>query len=188
MRVVVASYPRCGSILLTRAIAGVKSGPTWNDLADRFPDIFKTHRPYSDELVKEYDRGVYIFGDPVLAVISAAARLHRGHPGPKVKAMLECAVPWNEVDLFRRDDFNYDRVFDIWTRPKAFPTLCLRYERLWDNVGVLSEFLGREISLPPKRERRTRTNMVSDEDLTNILATYKVLMDKVRAMPDVRKL
>ena len=100
MRVVVASYPRCGSILLTRAIAGVKSGPTWNDLADRFPDIFKTHRPYSDELVKEYDRGVYIFGDPVLAVISAAARLHRGHPGPKVKAMLEGTI--RKLDLENR--------------------------------------------------------------------------------------
>jgi len=172
----VASIPRCGSTLLGRAIAGAPPGDGWIGDSET---LKKMHYPS-----ERIDRAVFLFGDVVKSIIST--RLNRWDK--KHFRNCNCAKPLDEVDIFKRDDLNYEYIFDYWTGGLDVPVLAIRYETMWENIDSISSFVGREIILPPKRERTTNLDMVTKRELSDILHTYSTLIRQVEEMPDCKRI
>lgn len=178
LKIAVASIPRCGSTLLARATAGLPPGNTWpRDL----PEVKKMHWPRENEL-KHIDRAVFLFGDIIDAVISTRfKRWDENH-----FQNCDCDKALAKVDIFKRDDLNYEPMFDYWTAGHRFPVIAVRYEAMWRNADLISGFVGKKLNLPPKRKRSTNLNMVTREEFIDICRTYSSLIRRVERMPDIK--
>lgn len=178
LNIVVASIPRCGSTLLARAVAELPPGNTWpKDL----PEVKKMHWPREDEL-KYIDRAVFLFGDIINAVISTRfKRWDENH-----FRNCGCNKALTEADIFKRDDLNYESIFDYWMAGCGFPVLAVRYEAMWDNADLIAGFVGKKFELPPKKNRATNLNMVTKAEFIDICLTYSSLIRRVEKMPDIK--
>lgn len=180
MKIIVSGLPRSGSTMLARAMCGMSPGEFWP--SDRV-DLAKVYCPfhYREELAENFDRAIFPFGDVVLSVIST--RFFRY--GIKHFRGCGCDRPKEEIDIFERDDLNYELIFESWTQKNGFPVLAVRYELIWDYTTFISDFVGRKIILPEKIARKTSLAMISKEDLAKIKNTYASLINKVESMPDI---
>lgn len=170
----IASIPRCGSTLLGRAIAGAPPGSGWiGDSAT----LKKMHYPF-----QHVDKAVFLFGDIPKAVISTRRnRWDKNH-----FQNCNCTKLLDEVDIFKRDDLNYRPIFDYWAGGLGIPVLAIRYETMWENIDSISDFIGKEITLPLKKERATNLDMITKQELTDIRHTYSDLIKQVEEMPDIK--
>lgn len=178
MKIAVASIPRCGSTVLARAVAGLPPGNTW---PKNLPDIKKTHWPRENEL-NHIDRAVFLFGDIINAVISTRfKRWDENH-----FRNCGCDKSLVETDIFKRDDLNYESIFDYWMVDHGFPILAIRYEAMWENTDLISGFVGKKLNLPPKKKRSTNLNMITNEEFIDICITYSALIRRIEKMPDIK--
>jgi len=194
--VVVAGIPRCGTTYLFRCLAGMSPAGTTpkGPELERLP-IMKTHGlappnsfkdPWSVKTSRHMVAGglaIFLFGDPVLAVISTRFRRWRN-----VHAR-NCGFfgKLEHADIYRTDCFNYEKMFDTWTSAAKAngAVLALRYETLYENRSAVEKFLGRTVRWNPWRKRNTAYDAVPQDDLRNIVNTYQSLIRKVRNAPDV---
>ncbi len=165
--------------MLFRALVGLPPG---NNTPN--PDLngyLKTHSFQPDEFEGAV-AGVFLFGDPVLSVISTRLRRygekHFANCGAEGLAL-------EAVDIFSEDALNYTKMFHAWAQHQIFPVAIVRYETLHENIGLIETFLGRAISLPEKRARKTERDMISLEDLERITRSYAELIAQVDRAPDV---
>ena len=133
-------------------------------------------------LITDIVRAVFLFGDPVASVISTRKRRW-------TKQHFEnCGVPEvnpETADIYGADILGYERIFDAWTRRQSFDLLCLRYEMLYQNLEILSQFFGRHVFIPPYRPRRTDCNLgTSEHNLLKIQKNYSRLIEKIKHAPD----
>ncbi len=176
-KVIVASIPRCGSTMLCRVIEGLPQKPTWNQ--NTANKVWKTHEFSSERRPFDPECAVYLYGDPLLAVLSSYRRFrnditHFRHCG--------CEKSLENIDIFHNDDMNLEKSFDHWYNVDLpFPKCCLRYETMWDYQDELSEFLGERISLPKKKERSTTLRREQE-----LLQTYGGLVEKIKEAEDFK--
>ena len=212
MRILVASYPRCGSTMLFRAIAGLPPGST---TPKGHPDIcqllFRDPMKSSagNEELTRLPRWPHVCD---FAHMPGAPFLKTHSPAPAmlpkdVRAIYTFADPvsavlsmtqkrWDRLSwfaagyradeppaIFEEDAFGFERVFESWTGPKPYRVLALRYETLWQHRKILEDYLGRRIVLP---RRRARTTVVPPELERRLRDVYGSLIEKVRSFPDAK--
>jgi len=164
--------------MMFRAMVGLPPGGT-TPKSDVGPFV-KTHsfRPAGFSNVR---RAVFIFGDPVAAVLST--RKHRYTEQHFRNCGANDLSP-ETTDIFVNDALNYEYMFDAWMGRQNFDLICVRYEELHDNIEAITAFFGRHLYIPPRRPRRTRPELES-ADAQRIAATYARLIEKVNKAPDV---
>ncbi|MEO1027148.1 MAG: hypothetical protein AAFX07_16540, partial [Pseudomonadota bacterium] len=173
-----ASLPRCGAKLMQRAI---ESGPeSSNPLPDLTATSCKTHSP-SPQRFAGVRRAIFLFGDPVAAVLSTRANIYTSVQFSECEAG---HLDPNATDILGNDAMNFERIFDRWMRRQTFDLICVRYETLWENIGIIDAFFGRHLFLPPKRDRTTKIEY-SDPTTRRIQETYSNLIHKVAEAPDI---
>lgn len=180
VEIVCAGLPRSGSTLLYRALAGLPPGSTTPKPQTGLVRKTHTSRP---ELFNSVRVGVFIFGDPVDAVISTRMRRWDQQHFINCEAPEECS-PENS-DIFREDILNYERMFDSWMQRQSFDLAAVRYETLYQHAPALSKFLGVTIDLPEWKQRTDYSNEVSLGDRAVISRTYERLARKIAAAPNL---
>ncbi|MFO7839798.1 MAG: sulfotransferase domain-containing protein [Desulfosalsimonadaceae bacterium] len=188
--VLVASVPRCGSTFLVRALGCFGPGSTCpktfdccfvRDLACLPNKKFMKTHSLAPSSIPEDVKVIFLFGDPVAAIVSTyQKRFDHDH-------FLNCGYHSDSYpDIFNRDDLGYERIFDAWTREgKGYPVLAVRYEKLFDNVNILQDFLECEIDLGKKK---SRTTVINPDTARSLSIVYKSLINKVNSFPDVKLL
>ena len=177
--ITVASIPRCGSTMLWRALNGLPPGdftPRWlKNIGCGAHGIKKLHA------YEEVDgKVVFLFGDIINSVISTKKnRFDCGH-------FKNCGYEGNPKNIYETDFLGYEKIFDLWT--KRPDTALVRYEKLHDNMYALCRFLGKEATLPPRRERRTGHNSATLSELDAIKRTYASLILKIESMSDYKEI
>lgn len=175
--IVVASMPRCGSTMLCRVLEGLPQKSTWNQNAAN--KVWKTHRFGSKRRPFEPEYAIYLFGDPLLAVLST---LRRFKGDLKHFRNCGCEKPLDQIDIIHNDDMNLEKSFDYWYNESFdYPKCCVRYETMWEHQGDLSEFLGEEVELPDKKQRSTKLRMKKQ-----LMQTYGDLVEKIEEAEDFK--
>ena len=188
---IVAGMPRSGTTCLFRSLAGLppSSISPKGKLRDSLPMV-KTHGlapPDSfgfpgapkEALIKEVlwknqGRALFVFGDPVLSVLSTIKnRFEKNH-----FRNCGCREPVANVDLLEKDWLNYELMFDSWYQYHLFPTICIKYETMWLHQRTIAEFTGIKFKLPEYKPRKTKC---SKPDKVKVERTYSSLIEKYKA-------
>lgn len=170
--------------------------------------VFK-HTPWPPD---EGDKAVYIFSDPVEAVISFFRRRSEGHN----KTMRGLGTPakdwvvghcknidgdhskideeWDLTDYLSQGEelFRLERHFDNWTKAdRQYPILLVKYEKMWENLEVIHNFMecpDAASDFPQKRTRGSSLDNLSPKDRHNILKMYGPLKEKISLAPDISEI
>jgi hypothetical protein len=149
-------------------------------------DVLKTHAIPQRLNISPRDavdcRAIFMFGDPVLSVIST----RRSRWDKKHFANCGCFRLPSECDIYRQDVLHYGLMFNAWMKPQQFPLLALRFETAYRYVDLIRQFTGATaVALPAFRERNTKRDHVSASELDAINFTYQGLIERVREAPDI---
>lgn len=187
MKVLITCIPRCGSTYLFRSITGLGPG-SWMPRNYTGP-VKKKHAFHIDHprehLVRQWIREenyktIFLFGDVVDAVVSTRFNrydpMHFKHCG--------CDRDPSDVDIYLEDALNYEMMFDSWTQDVRYPLLVLKYEFLYEQENVISDFLEKKIKLMAWKPRTNWRAKISANELLMIESTYSSLIEKVERMPD----
>ena len=199
--IIVSSMGRSGSTLCANAIADAvamrKFGMTrrwlrkftraeaWDLAESRLAPnrVYKTHA-LSYELPSHFSgRVVFVFGlasDAALSVVSCKRRYGDAWVSEHFQHLRAIG---SFEELGKRDVLRFEEQIDGWTKLEGHDILALRYDGLWDNVGVLSKFLGFKVALPERRPR-TADKHIDQATIAKFRATYDALDRKIMAMPD----
>jgi hypothetical protein len=125
--------------------------------------------PPEDGDVKDGFRAVYLFGNPMNAVLSVFRRdYQRWH----VRNMREDVTePWSrdwDLNAFLQqseDPFHMAKHFRTWTQTdRSYPILCLKFDALWEHLPEFFAFAGLPTSsIDTFPERRKRASDWTEE-------------------------
>jgi hypothetical protein len=178
-----------GGVATTQLLAYFQGRYAANSLCDA--DSLK-HLPIPAVSFNPFFRCVYLFGDPVPAVISLfrrgyhalqARKLRRGCGGSSMESCLRI----EEYATGGRDLFGFEAHFDnYFQRHLVHPTLFIRYESLWDHLPTLRAFLHLEKSafddFAPRRSRHEAD--VPPAVVDQLRAIYRPFQKRLDDMPD----
>jgi hypothetical protein len=194
--VAIVGMPRCGTTYLFRSVAGLPPGsgspkgaalaalPVMKCHSLAPPDHF--HDPWHEQLwehCRNKRKVIWVFGDPIAAVVSTARKrfdhVHAKNCG--------CYTDLEIVDLFEKDWFNYEKMFDSWTGKKHdYPVLIVRYETMFQNRVVIEKFIGRPIQWNPWNPRSwSPRELLPRFAYQKLTKTYSSLIEKIEAYRDV---
>jgi hypothetical protein len=199
--VVVASMGRSGSTLvydavvskfveatpIRRALFGTRVTADWSwDLGEKplLPGtVYKTH-DYPDALKGMPNvKSVFLYGSTLDAAVSVYSSMERFGAEWVKTHFTHLKSDGKFEDIFDHDMLGFEKQVRSWACWSATPVICLKYEALWDNQAALSEFLGIDISLPPRRERVAAS---IDEDVRRRLsAVFSPVDERLEALPPV---
>lgn len=198
--VLVNSYGRSGSSMLTRAVARAASGngiealvrvreksiqsTAWDLNRDplRSGFVYKTHDypPATTPTVPV--RTLYAFADPIDVVLSLMRLYETGAEDHMRVHYAHLRAPYTDfADIVHEDQLRLEAHFDRWREETRFPVAFVRYDDLWREQGRLGEFLGLPLTLPPRRDRLTQTPPPKLRE--TLERTYASLAEKVRHGP-----
>jgi hypothetical protein len=184
-RLIVAGIPLCGTTMLWYACQNMPpSGHMPKDYDPLKNDVHKVHSLGPPPHYR--GRAVFVFGDPILAVISTRKRRW------DQQHFDNCGRPDRrpaKSDIYREDVLRYELMFDGWMRRQRECTvLAIRYERMHHHAGVIREFLsaaGLELHMPQPRKRKTTHDDIPHQDWVAASLTYGSLNRKVLMAPDI---
>lgn len=188
--VVVVSYGGVGTTLLMKHLARFRK---LNDPDDT--DGWK-HLTVPPVTRRRDVRFIYVFGDPVDAAVSLFRRdyqrwqsmkLQRFHPHPP--GPIAPSVSLAEYASLGVDRFQFERHFDNWSaRYLVRPTLFLRYEKMWEQLDQVAEFLalppGAFDDFPPQRPRQASVQQIDETTRAQLNAMYGALSARLAQWPD----
>lgn len=191
MRLVVSSYGGAASTMLMTHIYRFKN---INQAGDR--DGLK-HSSLPPVTLGKNIRFLYIYGDPVNAVISLFRRnFHHDHSAKLQKRLtrkpnpipLEMTV--DEYACQGEDRFYFKEHFLNWyDKCLVHPTLFVRYESLYDHLEEIQDFFELPKAFvdefPEKKERQSVVDSVSKTTLTHLKHTYRDLQAILDELDDV---
>jgi len=126
---------------------------------------------------------IYLFGNPIDSVISLFRR-NLQHPHSKkllkLNNNLKSINSGTTLDQYAADGvdrFLFSEQFNNWlTGSKFYPTLILKYEKLWENLDTIYDFLDiprSEIkAFPEKKERNSDFNSLSKDTQNSLKNIY----------------
>lgn len=187
MRILIASLPRSGSTMLFRAISGLphkKTTPKDNPYCAFVRDLtnipnkpfLKTHSPAPNNLPADI-RVIYIFGDPIKAIISTKNKRWNKDSWIKNNWFHD-----QEPDIFNKDDLGLEKNFDSWITQHNYSVLAVRFESLWLNKNILSKYLGFNFKLPKQQKRTTHPDLYLQNHLELV---YDSLSSKIKNIDDL---
>jgi len=158
MQIVVPSLGRCGSTVVAEALRDAFPELPYSFVRhpNGFPEagVIKTHC-WAPRKLNENSLYVYVYGDPVIAAISAHQqpldflRLHYMHMGGSLHL-------WRFWDV--EDTLHLRENYMSWgAHYPAKNLLFLHYERVFNPAGQdeLSQFVGRSVRIPERAPRST---------------------------------
>ncbi len=189
--IIIAGLGRCGTTLVYKSIMnnhyykgydGIVQISNYKGTYDK-RTIYKTH-DYPPLKLPKNVKVIFMFGDLYNTVVSTHyqinlfSKLHHKHLSSKGHKTND--------EIFYKDTFNLNKLFEAWYQPQNFEFLSLRYESLYKKktIEVLSEFLELDLQLLPQKTRKTdwTKNPLKEE----IVKTYGVLYDKIEKSDDVK--
>jgi len=199
--IIVASMGRSGSTLVHNSIcqglgkarfglsntltSRLVAGYAWDLSEARLkPGVaYKTHALAHEMPVLPDAKVVFLFGSAVDAAVSVLStealygtdwvQEHFGHLRAQGKF----------ADLTSRDVLRFTDQLDGWFGLSGNPIIALHYDALWDNQDRLSDFLGFEVTLPIRRQRRSKS--IAPAVLDELNVTYADLETRIAALPGV---
>jgi len=182
---IVPSLGRCGSTLLFKALlAYFKNGffiQNMEDVKFKKSYVYKTHC-YAPDKVGKNIKAVFLFGNPFNTVLSAHDR----------RVNIKAHYKHFETDYSQRsnyedkDTLNLEKHFDSWVKKQTFPLLIVRYETLYDNIEIISNFLNINLQLPCYRTRKVNWEVLNKNKKQKIMNTYGNLYKKINNCPDIK--
>jgi hypothetical protein len=170
-----------GGVATTTILEFLKAHGNVNDPADR--DGLK-HLVRPPTGVRPRGAFIYVYGDPVLAVISLYVRGYAGLQARKNGHVSIRPIP-RSVDDYASQGFDALRLtrhLQSWLlAPARWPVVFVDSRRLWDNSTTLLMMLGldkRELTFPEKRGRRSDECALSERtrhSLTRLYAGYNAI-------------
>jgi len=190
IEVLITSFGGVGTTFINRFVAQFKSTNHYGDA-----DLLK-HLSIPPCSFNPRVRFVYVTGDPILAVISLFRRNYQYVHSEKLQSQQRLVISpipremtLDEYARIGRDRFMFESHFENWYRRYSLhPTAFVRYERLWDNLEPLFDFLGLSTSalndFPIKKERESSLAGISVETLQGLDQMYGGFQKKLDALSD----
>lgn len=190
IEVLVTSFGGVGTTFLTRFVSRYK---TTNHSGDA--DLLK-HLAVPPCSFNSGVRFVYVYGDPIMAVVSLFRRNYQYVHSGKLQSYQKLVVSpipkemsLEQYALSGRDQFLFESHFDNWYRRYLLhPTVFIRYEKLWDNLEPLFDFLGIPASaisaFPEKKERESSLSGISPEALHGLQMMYGGFKKRLDGLKD----
>jgi len=150
--------------------------------------------PPSDDQVKDGFRALYMFTNPMNAVLSVFRRGFQ-HYHARNTTMDESMLDkeWTLPDFLaeEEDPFQLHQHFRNWTQAqRSYPIMLLKFGALWDHLPEVFAFLGLPSSaqdeFPEQRERSSDWTDESKDIQAGLESFYGDLRDEIDAHPDVR--
>ena len=186
MNLVLSTLGRCGSKYFIR-----------NLKLNKISRLANWNHYYPDELISVARREgvkpknlkvIFLFSDPVEIVLSVKKR------------ELDVNYKWIEEhfknlksdirdykDIYNKDALNLERMFDKFYQNQKFNLLTLRYENISQNIGIISNFIGKEFRLKDHYvARKPRIDSVSSDNKKSLRLTYGGLSEKINNAEDCK--
>lgn len=198
--IVVASFGRAGSTLVYDALVVARAKSRYGsgasipqrlvrdtvwDLSEkplRPGVIYKTH-DYPEALKKTNGvRAIFLFGSAVDAAQSAYGQKSVHGEVWTREHFQHLRRPYRYDEIPTSDVLGFRDQCIAWMGCEQMPVLCIRYESLWKNVSVISEFCGLDIRLPIQRQRSKKKT--GSAKLAQFRATYSALDADMDKLPD----
>ena len=144
--------------------------------------VYKTHDFPYDLALDRPMRILFLYGRPSDVVLSVL-RCRETEGAAWISDHLRHMHSSGGLDMiFARDVLRIEEQIDAWLALRGADVLCLKYDALWDRRGILSDFVGFDVALPP---RKARDVIDLDPDLVaRVRDAYARLDAKVAALPD----
>lgn len=188
MGIIVAGIPRSGTTLLFRTVAGMHDSPYTP--IDCFgmskinvkggPRVVKAIRFRPD--IKGDHKVLFIFGSVIHSIIST--RLNRWDRRHFYNCGFKKRVDRDRMNIWKKDFLGYETLFDTWHSQTTFPSMFIRYEKLYDHTKEIEKFTGRILDFPVKKVRKTKLEG-REAVIKQIKKTYGSLIEKLDSLPDV---
>lgn len=197
--IIVASMGRSGSTLVYDAVVeavlarsplrnfslGHKLTADWSWSLSNKPlirgTVYKTH-DYPDRLDVNGGKAIFLFGSTLNAAKSVHSAKERFGQDWVEEHFAHLRSEGKYEDLFKCDVLNFEQQIKSWAVNETIPTLCLRFETLWENSERISEFLDMKVTLPKKR---TRTADNYDLEIEKALKhIFDPIDERLSVLPD----
>ncbi len=140
-------------------------------------------------------KAIYVFGNPINAIYSLFRRkyhheesykLLQAHPSMEP---IPLEMTLDEYAAAGVDRFQFESHFHNWnTKYYQYPVMFIRYEKIWENLEPLLDFVGIPFSemdaFPEKKERKTQLDEIPEETKANMRKMYGKFHDYLESQPD----
>ncbi|WP_016953301.1 hypothetical protein [Anabaena sp. PCC 7108] len=139
-------------------------------------------------------KAIYIYGDPIEAVVSIFMRKYHGLHSqymlcnyPKIQPILKNETLESYLDL-GEDKFKMEAHFHKWfDTSRHYPILFLKYEKIWDFLPEIFDFLEIEQKhikdFPPRRKRNSSLNQLSENTIDRLNNMYGKFAKELETKP-----
>lgn len=189
--IIIAGLGRCGTTLVYNSFINNhhfsenRELIQLQDFRDQFVNgiAYKTH-DYPPVILPKNVKLIFMFGNPMDTVLSYHQRMndwgkqHHYHLGSN-------RFKSND-NIFFEDTLNLGELYQAWNKPQNFEFITVRYENLYDAVTIktLSDFLGFEFRLLPKKQRNTNWQTHPLKDV--LFKTYGRLFEQIKKAENVK--
>lgn len=146
--------------------------------------VYKTHDYPPKVICNNKLKMLYTFADPVDVVLSLFRMYIIEDENWMRRHYNHLKVPYNNFRKIKvEDNLQLEKHLDSWLLEDRFPIAFIKYENMWENQNDISKFLGFEIQLPPKKERKAKKEF-KKEVVEELSKTYKSLKYKIDSLDD----
>jgi len=181
---IVAGLGRCGTTIVAEAISNAMIGRIGYHFQNRLDELFPygLQFPYKTHDLAPLEcpmKAIYLFGDPRDIAVSTHIRLGNGLEKhyKSMRADHNESLKWVIKDTLRLTEN-----FNSWARRHNYEVMMLRYDCIWEFPDSISEFVGKEVVLPERKQRLTNWRDHPEAFLIN--RTYGDLAKKIEDFPD----
>ena len=169
---ILVSYGGSGTTFILKYLAKYYDVNSWDSHNDGIKHANSPNHPIFDGL--DIRKAVYIYSDPIQAVLSLFRRDFQSHMSKKLLDSTYADVTqYNRRTKLSGPSFTLDNMLDDgtdyfginahwahWTnKPVQFPTLFIRFENFYQNIEDFFDFLdldqNQRDAFPPRRERKS---------------------------------
>lgn len=115
--------------------------------------VYVTHDHPYDLVAPPELKVVFLYGRPSDTVLSLIRRYQTKGAHWMDRHFAHMHANGNYDELLQRDVLRIGEQIEAWSAVRNANVLGLRYATLWDNLKILSEFVGLPVTLPPWVER-----------------------------------
>lgn len=197
-----ASSPRITHTLQVTSFGGAGTTMLYSFLASTNADLPESNHdwipwkhmtePPSDRDVPDGFRAIYLFSNPMNAVLSV---FRRGYQHWHAQRMVKDESAWNDQweleDMLQldHDPFSMDKHFRAWAEAdRSYPILLIRFDALWDRLPELLAFAGIRSAhhgdFPERKPRNSDWTQADPEIRDWLETTYGPLAQRLDDTPD----
>lgn len=192
--VIVASIGRSGSSIVTGRLK--RSAKTvWLKKTAWFSPTLATAPLLPGTICKTHDlpdaltdrteavKALFIFGSTLDSALSVQSCIQRYGPDWGITHLKHLKSTGHIDDLFKYDVGGLGAQIKSWATFDGTPTLCVRYDALWDNTAEISRFTGYRFKLPVFKQRSPK--QFDDTTMAQARRIYGPIDDIVMKLPPV---